>query len=57
MWKDDFQFLTLLSTKLGNDLAPNSLDKLMQLNSMEPPYDLDMEKQLIWTNCCRNRTV
>ena len=45
MWKDDFQFLTLLSTKLGNDLAPNSLDKLMQLNSMEPPiYDLDMEK-------------
>ena len=42
MWKDDFQFLTLLSTKLRNTLAPNSLDKLMQLISMEPHiYDLD----------------
>ena len=41
MWEDDFQFLTLLSTKLQNNLAPNSLDKLMQLinaimQSMEP---------------------
>ena len=42
MWKDDFQFLTLLSTKLRNTLAQNSLDKLMQLTSMEPDiYDLD----------------
>ena len=42
MWKDDFQFLTLLLTKLRNTLAPNSLDKLMQLISMEPHiYDLD----------------
>ena len=31
MWKDDFQFLTLLSTKLQNTLAPNPLNKLMQL--------------------------
>ena len=45
MWKDDFQFLTLLSTKLRNTLAPNSLDKLIQLISMEPHvYDLDMAK-------------
>ena len=45
MWKDDFQFLTLLSTKLRNTLAPNSLDKLMQLISMEPHiYDLDRGK-------------
>ena len=56
MWEDDFQFLTLLSTKLQNNLAPNSLDKLMQLinaimKSMEPHiYDLDIAKQLIWTN-------
>ena len=56
MWEDDFQFLTLLSTKLQNNLAPNSLDKLMQLinaimQSMEPHiYDLDIAKQLIWTN-------
>ena len=28
-WKDEFQFLTLLSTKLQNDLAQNSLGKLM----------------------------
>ena len=42
MWKYDFQFLTLLSTKLQNTLVPNSLDKLMQLISMEPHiYDLD----------------
>ena len=39
---DDFQFLTLLSTKLRNTLAPNPLDKLMELISMEPHiYDLD----------------
>ena len=30
MWKDDFQFLTLLSTKLQNTLAQNSLGKLAQ---------------------------
>ena len=41
-WKDDFMFLTLLSTKLRNTLVQNSLDKLMQLTSMEPHiYDLD----------------
>ena len=45
MWKDDFQFLTLLSTKLQNALVPNSLDKPMQLISMEPHiYDLDRGK-------------
>ena len=45
MWKDDFQFLTLLSTKPQNTLAPDSLDKLMQLNSMEPHiYDIDSGK-------------
>ena len=37
--------LTLLLTKLQNTLAPNSLDKLIQLNSMEPHiYDLDIGK-------------
>ena len=42
MWKVDFQFITLLSTKLQNTLAPKSLDKLMQLISMKPDiYDLD----------------
>ena len=45
MWKDDFQFLTLLSTKLQDTLASNSLDKLMQSISMEPrTYDLNMVK-------------
>ena len=45
MWKNDFQFLTLLSTKLQNTLAPNSLDKLMQLVSMETHmYHLDRGK-------------
>ena len=45
MWKGDFQFLSLLSTKLRNNLVPNSIDKLMQLTSMETHiYDLDMEK-------------
>ena len=45
MWKDDFQFLTLLLTKLQNTLARNSLDKLMHLISMEPHiYDLDLAK-------------
>ena len=44
-----FSVLTLLSTKLRNTLAPNSLDKLMQLISMEPHiYDLDSEEI---TNC------
>ena len=44
-WKDDFMFLTLLSTKLRNTLVQNSLDKLMQLTSMEPHiYDLDRHK-------------
>ena len=38
----DFEFLTLLLTKLQNTLAPNSLNKLMQLNLMELHiYDLD----------------
>ena len=42
MWKVDFQFLTLLLVKLRIILAPNSLDKLIQLNSMEPRiFDLD----------------
>ena len=36
MWKVDFQFLTFISTKLRNTLAPNSLDKLMKLILMEP---------------------
>ena len=31
MWKDDFQFLTLLSTKLQNTLAPNPSKKQVQL--------------------------
>ena len=45
MWKDDFKFLTLLSTKLQNTSVPNSLDKLIQLTSMEPHiYDLDRGK-------------
>ena len=45
MCKVDFQFFTLAPTKLRNNLEPNSLDKLMQLTSMEPHiYDLDMEK-------------
>ena len=35
-WDDDFQFFTILLTKLQNTLAHNSLDKLMQLASMEP---------------------
>ena len=40
--EDNFQFLTLLSTKLQSTLAPNSLGKLTQLISMEPhSYDLD----------------
>ena len=44
-----FSVLTLLSTKLRNTLAPNSLDKLTQLISMEPHiYDLDSEEI---TNC------
>ena len=34
------------STKLQNTLEPNSLDKLMQLISMEPhTYDLDRDKK------------
>ena len=45
MRKDDFQHLTLLSTTVRNTLAPNSLDKLMQLISMEPHiYDSDRGK-------------
>ena len=45
MWKDDFQFLIPLFTKLRNTLGPNSLHKVMQLISMEPhAYDLDMAK-------------
>ena len=34
--KTIFSFLTLLSTKQRNTFAPNSHDKLIQLNSMEP---------------------
>ena len=46
MWKDDFQFLTLLSTKLRNTLVPNSLDKPMLLISMEPHiYDFEESVQ------------
>ena len=42
MLKDDFQCLTLFSTELENALAVNSLDKLMQLISMERhAYDFD----------------
>ena len=45
VWKDDFQLLTLLLTKLRNTLAPNSLYKLMQLVSVESHlYDLDRGK-------------
>ena len=37
-----FSALTFLSTELRNTLAPNSLDKLMELISMETHiYDLD----------------
>ena len=40
-----FSVLTFLSTQLQNKLAPNSLDKLMQSNSLEPHiYDLDRDK-------------
>ena len=40
-----FSVLTFLSTELWNTLAPNSLDKLMQLISMEPHiYDLDRDE-------------
>ena len=40
-----FSVLTFLSTKLWNTLAPNSLNKLMQLISLEPHiYDLDRDK-------------
>ena len=47
MWKGDVHD-DLLLTKLRNTLAPNSLDKLMQLISMEPHiYDLDRLKLLI----------
>ena len=42
MWKDNFQFLTLLLTKPRNTFVPKSLDRLMQLISMAPYiYDLD----------------
>ena len=40
-----FSVLTFLSTKLPNTLAPNSLDKLIQLISMKPHiYDLDRDE-------------
>ena len=43
--ENNFQFIILLSTKLWYTLAPNSLDKLMQLISMEPLiYDLARSK-------------
>ena len=45
-WKNDFQFLTLLSTKQLNTLVQNSFDKLMQLTSMELNiYDLDRDEK------------
>ena len=41
-----FSVLTLLSTKLHNALAPNSLDMLMQLISLEPHTDVsDWDKK------------
>ena len=40
-----FSVLTFLSTELRNTLVPNSLDKLMQLISVEPHiYHLDVAK-------------
>ena len=40
-----FSVLTFLSTKLRNTLVPNSLDKLIQLISMEPhKYDLNRDE-------------
>ena len=40
-----FPVLTLFSAKLQNILEPNSLDKLMQLISMEThTYDLDRDE-------------
>ena len=54
MWKDDFQFLTLLLIKLRNALVPNSLDKLMQLISMEPHiYDLDRGEIIDLDKCLK----
>ena len=41
-----FSLLTFFWTKLRNALVPNSLDKLMQLISMEPHiYDLDRSEK------------
>ena len=52
MWKDDFQFLTLL-IKLQNALVPNS-DKLMQLISIEPHiYDLDRGEIIDLDKCLK----
>ena len=43
--KRRFSVLTFLSTKLRNTLAPNPLDKLMQLISLEHYiYDLDRDE-------------
>ena len=40
-----FSALTFLLAKLQNTFEPNSLDKLMQLISMEPHiYDLDRDQ-------------
>ena len=40
-----FSVLTFLSAKLQNTLEPNSLDRLMQLISIEPHiYDLDRDE-------------
>ena len=53
MWKDDFQFLTLLLIKLQNALVPNS-DKLMQLISIEPHiYDLDRGEIIDLDKCLK----
>ena len=62
--KTIFSFLTLVSTKLQNNLVPNSLDKLMQLISMEPHiYGLDrdeitdLDKFLKKTAHCSNKLM
>ena len=52
-----FSVLTFLSTELWNTLAPNSLDKLMQLISMEPHiYDLDRDEIIDLDKFLKNHT-
>ena len=53
-----FSVLTFLLTKLRNILAPNSLDKLMQLISMKPHiYDLDWDKRTDLKKFLKNHTA